>query len=87
MWGTTPPWLITTSPRSLFNLRENIRKGVDKREEKVHTLHRFGWQAVSDGAQYAASCYPWLRYQRVRESQLQGIREQRRGTLKIELVQ
>lgn len=65
--GTTPPWLITTSPRSLFSLHGHINIISQCVVERELTPRRCEWRAVSVLVQYVASCYPGRRYQPTRE--------------------
>ena len=80
MKGTTPPCEITTWPRSLFNLNEELELKISTKEVE-RTLRHCGWRAEGDGAQYAASCYHERHCQQVREFQQQGIQERQRGRL------
>jgi hypothetical protein len=69
MKGTTPPWLIITSPKSLFNLHHDGRVSTISQcvVESELTPRRCEWRAVSVLVQYVASCYPGQHYQPTRE--------------------
>ena len=67
MKGTTPPWLITTSPKSLFSLYGHVSTISQRVVESELTPRHCEWRAVSVLVQYVASCYPGQRYQPTRE--------------------
>lgn len=82
MCGTTPPWEMTTSPSSLFNLSEvamsRLCQGIWNR---ARTPHRYGWRAGGDEGQYAASCYHAQHCPQAPRSRRPGIRGQQPGRL------
>jgi len=76
----TPPCDMTTSPRSLPNLKTRL---VNRRHrfQSQHTPHHFEWQVANAEAQYGASCYHGRRYRRVRGFQQQDTRGLQQGIL------
>ena len=85
MCGTTPPWEITTSPRSLFNLSRSLARKEQKKFIQL-TLHHFGWQAVSAEGRYAASCCPVQHCQPTPKSLRRDTRGQQQDRLRNDLI-
>ena len=83
MKGTTPPWLIITSPKSLFSLHGHISTVLQGVVESKLTPRRCESRAVSVLVQYVASYYPGLRYQPIREFRRPNIPGQQQDRLVV----